>query len=142
MLVQRAVLGFVAAAMSVLTFHQAMWGLLYLLGMMPVAPYPTAAVPPLGIPQILNLAFWGGLYGVLFGAAMPRLRGRLWLWGIGLGLLATVVGVLVVGPLKGRPVNLSGLSLLRPVLINGFWGLGVGLIAPLLIRRPTTLTRG
>ena len=45
----RAVLGFVAAAISVLTFHQAMWALLHVLnlpglGMPP--PYPTGPVPP------------------------------------------------------------------------------------------------
>lgn len=132
----RAILGFVAAAISVLTFHQAMWWCFHLAGLMP-PPYPMAPVPPLGIPQIASLAFWGGLYGALFGLLMPRMAGPLWLWGIGFGVLAGVVGLLVVGPLKGHPVNLDGVGLLRSACINGFWGLGLGLLAPLLIaRRP------
>ena len=33
----RAALGFLTAVLAVLTFHQAMWGALYLAGMMPLA---------------------------------------------------------------------------------------------------------
>ena len=42
---QRALLGFLAAVISVLTFHQGMWALLHLAGQMP-PPYPTRGVPP------------------------------------------------------------------------------------------------
>jgi hypothetical protein len=28
-------------------------------------PYPTDPIPPWGIPRIVNLCFWGGLYGIL-----------------------------------------------------------------------------
>ena len=38
----------------------------------PFAPYPTAPVPPFGVPRIADLCFWGGLYGAVFGLAMPR----------------------------------------------------------------------
>ncbi len=44
----RALLGFVAAVLSVLTFHQGMWALLYALGMMPRGPYPMTPVRPSG----------------------------------------------------------------------------------------------
>lgn len=44
---RRALLGFVAAALSVLTFHQGMWAVLHALGMVPLAPYPMTPVPPL-----------------------------------------------------------------------------------------------
>ena len=70
----RAILGFVAAAIAVLTFHQGMWALLHLLnlpGMGMPPPYPIAPVPPWGVPRIVDLAFWGGLYGILFGLALP-----------------------------------------------------------------------
>jgi hypothetical protein len=48
---ERAIIGFIAAAVAVLTFHQAMWALLHFLnlpgmGMPPL--YPTAPVPPWG----------------------------------------------------------------------------------------------
>ena len=44
----RALLGFLAAVISVLTFHQGMWALLHLAGQMP-PPYPTRGVPPWGV---------------------------------------------------------------------------------------------
>jgi hypothetical protein len=135
---KRALLGFCAAVLSVLIFHQGMWALLYGLGIMPRPPYPMTPVPPFGIPLIVNLCFWGGLYGLVFGLALPRLpRAPMWLLGLGLGLLAALVGWFVVAPLKGQPVA-SGFDparMLVSVLINGFWGIGVGVILPLLMPR-------
>ncbi len=130
----RAILGFVAAAISVLTFHQAMWWAFHQAGLMP-PPYPMNPVPPLGIPQVASLAFWGGLYGAVFGLLMPQMRGPLVAWGLGFGVLAMLVGLFVVAPLKGRAPSLDALGLFRSLCINGFWGIGLGLIAPLLIRR-------
>ena len=42
---RRAALGFIAAVLSVPTFHQGMWALLHAAGIMPPAPYPTNPVP-------------------------------------------------------------------------------------------------
>jgi len=130
----RALLGFVAAALSVLTFHQGMIELLHLAGitgpgwsMRPIAPF--------GIPSLVDLCFWGGLYGLVFGAAAPALR-PLWLWGIGLGITAVVVGWLVVAPLKSLPLGYGwhARGIVLSLLIDGSWGLGVGLILPVLMR--------
>ncbi len=66
----RALLGFVAAVISVLIFHQGMWAALHTLALPGLAmppPYPTDPIPPWGIPRIVNLCFWGGLYGIVFG---------------------------------------------------------------------------
>ena len=57
---KRALLGFAAAVVSVLTFHQGMWALLHAAGLMPPAPYPTDPVPPFGVPRIANFCFWAG----------------------------------------------------------------------------------
>ncbi len=134
----RALLGFLAAVLAVLTFHQGMWGLLYLLGWMPRPPYPMNPVPPYGVPLLVNLCFWGGLYGIPYGLALPRLS-RLpgWLTGLGLGLLAALVGWFVVAPLKGQPLagGFDPMRMLISVLINGCWGVGVGLILPMLLPR-------
>jgi hypothetical protein len=136
----RAVLGFVAAAISVLTFHQAMWGTLHVLdipglGMPP--PYPTTPIAPWGVTQILNLCFWGGLYGLVFGLLLPRLTAPLWLCGLVLGMIAALVGILVVPAIKGNPIGYGWVPLnwLRSLLINGFWGIGVGIILPILVSR-------
>ena len=140
----RAMLGFVAAAVSVLTFHQGTWALLHAAGLMPPAPYPIDPVPPLGVPRIANFCFWAGLYGAAFGLALPRLpRAPMWLLGLGLGLLAVLVLWFVVAPLKGQPVA-SGFVPVRMVvgaLIHLAWGLGVGLILGLLTRRERAAAR-
>lgn len=134
----RALLGFAAAVISVLTFHQGMWALLHFAGLMP-PPYSITPTAPLGIPAIASGCFWGGLYGAVFGLLAPRLTAPLWLCGLGLGLVATVLGWVVVAPLKGQPMfgGFVPMNILRAVLINGTWGLGVGLILPLLMRRTT-----
>jgi hypothetical protein len=135
----RALLGFAAAALSVLTFHQGIWALLYYAaGLMPRAPFPMQPVPPFGVPQIVSLAFWGGLYGAVFALLLPVLpRAPLWLLGLGLGLVAVLVGWFVVAPLRGQPVagGFVPVRMLVSVLINGGWGVGVGLILSLLMGR-------
>src|SRR5215217_2011107 len=101
----RALLGFLAAAVSVLTFHQGAWALLHAAGLMPLAPYPTSPVPPLGVPLVVDFCFWAGIWGAAFSLALPRLpRAPLWLLGLGLGLLAVLAAWFVVAPLKGQPV--------------------------------------
>jgi hypothetical protein len=132
----RAVLGFIAAAISVLTFHQAMWEALHLLalpglGMPP--PYPVDPVPPFGVPRILSLCFWGGLYGAVYGLLLPRLTMPSWLSGLVLGIIAALVGMFVVAAIKHQPIggNWVVLNWVRSFLINGFWGIGVAVILSL-----------
>ena len=128
----RAAAGVLAAAVSVLTFHAAAWWVLHLFGLMP-APYPMSPTPPLGVPLIVSLTFWGALYGIPFGIALPYLRRPLALWGFALGVLACLVGWFVVAPLKGRPP--VGGSIIIPLIVNGAWGIGVALLLPLLLPR-------
>ncbi|WP_428487917.1 hypothetical protein [Rhodopila sp.] len=139
--VNRAFLGFIAAVISVLVFHQAMWELLHVFGQMPAA-YPTDGVPPLGVPRIIDLCFWGGVWGAAFGLVSSRLplSSGLWVGGLGLGLLAALVGLFIVPLIKGLPVagGWSAMALVKSFLINGFWGIGVGLILPLLMRQAQT----
>jgi hypothetical protein len=137
---KRAIFGFIAAAISVLIFHQAMWEALHLLnlpglGMPPW--YPMDPIGPLGIPRIVNLCFWGGLYGIVFGLVLPRLTAPLWLCGLGLGIIAALVGLLVVPAIKGLPIGAGWVTLswIRSLLINGCWGLGVGIILPVMLGR-------
>ncbi len=134
----RAALGFLAAVLSVLTFHQ---GMILLLHFTPIPglqiagwPYSFNPIPPYGVPQILNLCFWGGLYGVLFGLIYPRLSPPMWFNGLLLGLLAVTIGFFVVPLIKGTPVGGGWVAFnwVRSILINGCFGIGVGLIYPFL----------
>ncbi len=133
----RAFLGFIAAAIAVLTFHQGLIAVMHEVGWVRFVAYRTTPVPPFGIPAIVSLCFWGGLYGAVFGLAMPRFTWPLWLCGMILGVIAVVVGWFVVLPLKGLPVGGGWvpINMLRSLVINGFWGVGVGVIFPLLMPR-------
>ena len=139
----RAFFGFIAAAISVLIFHQAMWEALHLLavpGMGMPPPYPTDPIPPFGVPRILDLCFWGGLYGIVFGLVFPKLTAPAWLCGLVLGLIAALIGLLVVPAIKGLTVGAGWpLGWLRSALINGCWGIGVALILSLILQRKRRL---
>ncbi|HSU04790.1 MAG TPA: hypothetical protein VLI93_04395 [Acetobacteraceae bacterium] len=132
----RAVLGFVAGALAVLTFHQGIIGLLHATHVIDFTAYSMSPVPPFGVPRVFDLAFWGGAWGVLYGLVSPGLPGPEWLKGIGLGVAANLVAWFVIAPLRGQPL-IHGWAA-RPIelglLINCFWGLGVGLIFPSMIR--------
>ncbi len=144
-LAQRILFAFVAGFISVLIFHQGFLLLSYLAGWVPNPPYSLAATPPLGVPKVLSLAFWGGVWGIVMMLALRRLQGWTLLWSSFLfgGVLATLVAFFVVTPLKGLDVsaNLRASHLLFGFLINGFWGLGTALIYGALASRRVLLAR-
>lgn len=134
---RRAAAGFAAGAVSVLVFHQGAWAVLHALGMMP-APFPTAPVPPFGVPRIYDLCFWGGLYGAVFGLFFPMLPARgIWFQGVLLGLIAELGSLYLVPAIKGLPLAFGGAerAIVISTLINATWGLGVGLFIPLVAPR-------
>ena len=138
--IKRAAMGFVAAVIAVLTFHQGMWEVLHVLdlqGLKMPAAYPFDGVPPWQVPRIVNLCFWGGLYGIVFGLLLPRCRLPVWLCGVITGFIAAFVGLVIVSAIKGTPIGAGWvvLSWVRSLLINGSWGLGLGLILPFLLPR-------
>ena len=161
----RALLGFVAAVISVLTFHQAMWEVLHLAdfrGLAMPAPFPVNPVIPYAVPRIVNFCFWAGLWGAVFGVAAPRLRVPAWFCGLGMGIFGALLGLLLVPAVKyfqpgagwlglkhyttmltilftyGLPLgagSFSPMTWIRSLLVNGAWGLGVGIILPLIMPR-------
>ena len=140
----RALLGFIAAALSVLIFHQGMVGALHALAIpgLEIArtPYNLAPIPPFGVPALASLCFWAGLYGAAFGLVAPRLTLPFWLAGLLTGVIAVLVGMFLVAAIKGNPIAGGWVwnNWVRGLLINGCWGLGLGLIYPMLAprRRP------
>jgi hypothetical protein len=61
----------------------------------------------------------------------------MWVRGLGLGIAAALVGLFIVPVIKGLPVagGWAAMAFVRSFLINGCWGIGVGLILPLLAKQ-------
>jgi hypothetical protein len=138
------VLGFVAAAISVLIVHE---GIIYLLnaaGYIPGRGWSmTPAIPPWGVPRLVNNVFWGGLWGVLFALVYEWVPGGWsWLKGLIYGLFIVVVSNWVLLPLiKGQIFGLPNQILfggwnpqrmLIVACIVGGFGLGLGIVYGLM----------
>lgn len=132
-----ALRGFIAGFVATLTFHQATLGLLWTAGAVPRAPWSLAPVAPLGVPAVISLAFWGGLWGVVLVALLSRVPARSQpLAALVFGAIApSLVAWYVVAPLKGRapPTTLQGMWV--GLVVNAAWGVGTWLIARALARR-------
>lgn len=134
----RFIFAFVAGFCSVLIFHQGMLSILHAAGVTPATPFPYAPTKPFGIPQIWSLAFWGGVWGLVFllvSRGFPGGAGY-WLLTVIFGALGpTLVAWLVVFPLKGLPMGggwkASGMA--TGFMVNAAWGVGTALILRALI---------
>src|SRR5262249_60027654 len=97
---------FSAGFVSTLVFHQGVLALLYLAGAVPRAPYDLRAVPPLGLPAVISLAFWGGVWGAAIWSLLKHVGGAaFWVWAVVIGAIGpSAVALFIVYPLKGMPV--------------------------------------
>jgi hypothetical protein len=125
-------IGFIAGALGVLFFHQIMaW---FVVGRAPWSNWN--AIPPFGIPGIVNTTFWGGVWGIVFAMVANRFpKGLAYLFAAFVfGALApTLVGWFVVPLIKGGALGPRGVWY-NALLINGAWGLGTGVCLVLLRR--------
>ena len=146
------VYGFVCGALAVIVFHQGtIWVLHHqfpLIKAITGAPdafrpatygFNLRPVPPLGVPQVVSLAFWGGVWGIVLAglirwARIPDLMG-----GFLMGLIAMLVGLTIVAQMKGLAMWGGGnsIALWRGVLVNGAWGWGTAMLL-----RPFSLRGG
>jgi|SRR5579883_671903 hypothetical protein len=135
-------LAFLAGVLAVPIFHQILLLLMYLAGIVPFAPFNTAPTKPFGVPDIVSISFWGGVWGVVFGLTLPRWFSGAAYWVasavIG-GVALTLVFMFVVWPLKigGLPPDMVGLFVIGFVL-NAAWGIGWALFLALFERMRRT----
>ena len=137
----RLLLGFVAAFLATLVFHQIGLELCHLVGLTPNMPYNFTGVPPFGVPQVISLAFWGGVWGAAIWSLLKHVGGAAyWVWAVVIGAIGpSAVALFIVYPLKGMPVaggwdpKLLGTAL----LLNGAWGLGLALLMRLIHHAPS-----
>jgi hypothetical protein len=123
---------FIAGFVSTLVFHQGLLMLFYLAAVVPRAPYDLKPVPPLGIPAVISLAFWGGAWGV---AIWPLLKGvngpAYWVRALVISAIASgSVTLFIVSPLKGMPMagGWNPKVIVTTLILNGTWGLGMALL--------------
>ena len=123
--------GFAAGFLSVLVFHQLTGALYYLTGIGTNAPYNMQPIPPFNVPRVISLAFWGGVWGVVFAAIRPWLP-RAAIAFLIAGFLFAIVGPIfyswfVLAPMNGRPAAQGWQTgaMLRSIGINGMYGVGV-----------------
>jgi hypothetical protein len=130
---KKLLIGFVAGFIATLLFHQPVLALLTQMGMAKANVYSMTATAPLGMPQVISLAFWGGVWGLVFAAIEGRFpRGAAyWLCALLFGaVLPTLCAWFIVAPMKGQAMA-AGWQLNRMIvgpIVNGAWGIGTALL--------------
>jgi hypothetical protein len=129
---------FAAGFLAVPVFHQLLLLILYLAGVVPVAPFSMEPTAPLGVPAVVSSSFWGGVWGIVFVLILPRLFHGAAYWAasaiIG-GVALTLVYMFIVTPLKtgDLPRNMTGVFIIG-FLLNAAWGIGWALFLKLFAR--------
>jgi len=122
---------FAAGFLSVLVFQMGFGAIMHALGFVPNPPFGYGATKPLGVPQTWSWAFWGGIWGIVFGLVEkyfpqgPMYYVCAFLFG---AIGPTLVLWFMVFPIKGLPMA-AGWNVQRmliQVLAHGCFGLGVG----------------
>jgi hypothetical protein len=134
---------FAAGFIAVLAFHQPVLAALASAGITNGMPYATKAVGPLGVPQFISAAFWGGIWGLVLHAFSRRwpLNAVFLLRALLFGMIfPTLVAWFIVAPLKGLPIagGFKPNGMLTGLCVNAAWGLGTGLMLALrrrMVRR-------
>jgi len=127
---------FIAGFVSTLVFHQGVLALLHLTGVAQRAPYDLGRVPPLGIPAVISLAFWGGVWGAAIWPLLKNVAGpAYWLRALVIGAVGpSAVALFMVMPLKGMPMagGWEAKLIVGALILNGAWGLGMALLLRLM----------
>ena len=117
---------FIAGTLAVPFGHQlALWAL-NALRFIDRAPFSMTATQPFGVPAVVSLSFWGGVWGILLGLLLDRLHGaKYWLFALVVGAVApTLVAAFIVAPLKGMQMTGNPTKLLATgLIVNAVWGL-------------------
>ena len=91
-----------------MVFHQGLAGVFDLTGLGSMRAFRLLPTWPFGIPAIVSLSFWGAMYGIVFALLSLRFGRLLWLAGTAMGLIAGLVTLFVVLPLKVCPLPTAG----------------------------------
>jgi len=123
---------FVAGFLSTLIFHQGVILMFHLMGVFPRAPWSMSPTEPFGVPAVISLAFWGGVWGIPIWYLMRHATGSAyWIRALVFGAIGpTAVALFVVFPLKGMAFagGWDPKLIVGGLIVNGVWGLGLALL--------------
>lgn len=137
-------MGFLAAAIAVVTVHELINLALLQAGLFPRVPWSMEPAAMSGVPQILSDMFWGGLWGVLFALIHDSIPGaNLAIKGLIFGLVGpALIGVFILVPLiTGRfPLFFAGdpKLIVSVLLILAGFGAAMGWLYGLFTSRTAT----
>jgi hypothetical protein len=129
---------FIAGALAVPLGHQIALWILNAIHFIDRAPFGMAATKPFGVPSLISLSFWGGVWGIILGLILRRARGtNYWVMATVIGAIApTLVAILVVAPLKGMTATGNPSKLIvTGLIVNAVWGLMTAVFYRLMSRR-------
>jgi hypothetical protein len=125
---QRVLLPFVAGFLAALFFHEPAIALLHAAHFTTLDAYSTTPAAPLGAPEFITTACWGGLWGIVLAWLLrvaPERRAP-WVGALVFGGVAlTAATLFVIGPIQGNWP--SGNMLPRVAfgfVTNALWGWG------------------
>ncbi|HEX3107505.1 MAG TPA: hypothetical protein VHU41_00320 [Thermoanaerobaculia bacterium] len=134
---KRVLLEFLAGFLATLIFHQPALWLLHIAGITTRTPYTMTGVPPFGVPAVISLAFWGGVWGLILIPSIAKIRneGAYFLAAIVFGaIFPTLVAAYVVAPIKHMTMPHTASNVILGLTVNGAWGLGTALFFRLFAR--------
>jgi hypothetical protein len=134
---KRLFLEFVAGFCATLSFHQGAVWLFHIAGVTPRTPFVMTPVPPLGVPAVISLAFWGGVWGLILIPAIAKIKNdaAYFLAAIVIGaIFPTLVAAYVIAPLKHQAIPHTPANVVLGLTVNGAWGLGTALFFRLFAR--------
>ncbi|HEX8410523.1 MAG TPA: hypothetical protein VF883_16785 [Thermoanaerobaculia bacterium] len=129
---------FIAGTLAVPLGHQIALWILNAVGTIDRAPFAMTATKPFGVPSLISLSFWGGVWGIILGVILLRTRGaKYWVLAAVIGAIApTLVAAFVVAPLKGMQTGGNvGKLLTIGLIVNAAWGLATAAFYRLMERR-------
>ncbi|HVR42643.1 MAG TPA: hypothetical protein VMS56_04290 [Thermoanaerobaculia bacterium] len=131
-----ALRAFVAGLMATLLAHQPALWILQLAGLTERGPFALDPTSPLGVPAVVSLAFWGGLWGIPLWMIVRKRRGAgYWLTAALFGAIApTLVAAFVAAPLKGQAIPTGWSVAVTGLVVNAAWGLGTAAFLVLFAR--------
>ncbi|HEX7190555.1 MAG TPA: hypothetical protein VF381_03180 [Thermoanaerobaculia bacterium] len=133
----RVLFAFLAGFCATLVFHQPALWLLHIAGITPRTPFVMTPVPPFGVPAVISLAFWGGVWGLILILAIAKIKNEAvyFLVAIVFGaIFPTLVAAYVVAPMKHITIPHTPANTILGLTVNGAWGLGTAIFFRLFAR--------